>query len=461
MLSGHEVVRAFADDTAAVVADYTTALPALQKLFSEFEAISGLALNISKTVFIPLWTATPSSNICTLLREVCPDWRRLKVDSKGKYLGFWIGPGAALRSWASPLEKYKRRSEQWALLHLGLALNARIHKVFLVSTLSFVMQLEPDPADLLDSFDYVTRRLAAGPGNWISRNDLYNLKAVYGLPYEFEHLSSLSQACKLRISATVARDAQERVWELERIQLQTFYRPLGAWHQRSFFTVLFENQQKLKEHGITVRSVQNAVGDAHPQSFQSVARQQILKASLPTYYCDSRVRAKLQRWRLPGNQGMLSKRALSNFKLLRAGVPPRVQVACFKVMWNGWVTSRRFNSISNHPNGCILGCGSIYGEDSVEHYACCDIFWSWACSARPGGLGIQTRMRSKLSFLLLHPDLSDEDRIRIALGVYAVHRLINHIRHNGVSASFQHKRYLSIMCKRGADGSKAASLLSY
>ena len=64
------------------------------------------------------------------------------------------------------------------MLHLGLALNARIHKVFLASTLSFIMQLEPDPPDLLDSFDYVTRRLAAGPGNWISRNDLYNLKAV-------------------------------------------------------------------------------------------------------------------------------------------------------------------------------------------------------------------------------------------------------------------------------------------
>ena len=32
MLSGHEIVRAFADDTAAVVGDYTIALAALQKL---------------------------------------------------------------------------------------------------------------------------------------------------------------------------------------------------------------------------------------------------------------------------------------------------------------------------------------------------------------------------------------------------------------------------------------------
>ncbi len=88
-------------------------------------------------------------------------------------------------------------------------------------------------------------------------------------------------------------------------------------------------------------------------------------------------------------------------------------------MWNGWVTSRRLNTLSNQPNVCILGCGSVYSEDSVEHYACCDVFWSWACSARPVGLGIQKHMRSKLSFLLLQPELSYEDRIRIALDVYS------------------------------------------
>ena len=130
-------------------------------------------------------------------------------------------------------------------------------------------------------------------------------------------------------------------------------------------------------------------------------------------------------------------------------------------MWNGWVTSRRLNALSSQPNVCILGCGSVYNEDSVEHYACCDVFWSWACSARPVGPGIQSRMRSKLSFFMLLPELCDEDRIRIALGAYAMHRLINHARHNQLCASFQHKRYLSIMCKRGAVGSKATSLLQF
>ena len=165
MLTGHEIVCAFADDTAAVVSDYITTLPCLQKLFSEFASISGLSLNIAKTVFIPLWCINITPNINNLLREVCPPWRSLRVDNKGKYLGFWIGPGAELHSWRAPLHKYVSRAQSWVSLHLGLALNTRMHEVFLASTLSFIMQLELDPPDLMGYFDSVTRKLAAGPGN--------------------------------------------------------------------------------------------------------------------------------------------------------------------------------------------------------------------------------------------------------------------------------------------------------
>ena len=170
------------------------------------------------------------------------------------------------------------------------------------------------------------------------------------------------------------------------------------------------------------------------------------------------MRSKLIRWKLHGSSGLLGRRAIINFELLARWVPPRVRVAYFKTIWNGWTTTRRFNSLADQPNVCLFGCK--YGEDSVEHYSCCEVFWKCACAPRPTGLGIRQDLRSKLGFLLLHPEMTEHERIRLAIGVYAMFRLVNHTRHNEADASFQYLRYFSIMCKRGAEGSQASKLLS-
>ncbi|CAK0873161.1 unnamed protein product, partial [Prorocentrum cordatum] len=101
-ISGHEVARAFADDTAAAVRDYGISIPVIAKLFTEFESTSCLAFNIKKTVFIPLWKYASESNVRALIRESAPAWRDIAVCSAGKYFGFWIGPGAGLKSWEKP-----------------------------------------------------------------------------------------------------------------------------------------------------------------------------------------------------------------------------------------------------------------------------------------------------------------------------------------------------------------------
>ncbi|CAE8623176.1 unnamed protein product [Polarella glacialis] len=179
LLSGHEVVKAFADDTACVVADYAVTLPALSRLFAEFEAISALSLNIKKTVFIPLRRQSCNKNVQALIREICPAWRDMHVSSSGKYFGFIIGPGAKLSSWDKPLNKYALRAELWSSFKLGLTLNAVAHRVFIASVLSYVMQLEADPADLQIKFEFALRRLAPGPGNWIALADLTHLCSCF------------------------------------------------------------------------------------------------------------------------------------------------------------------------------------------------------------------------------------------------------------------------------------------
>ena len=90
ILSEDDAVCAFADDTGLVVSDYVKSLPALCSLFAEFECISGLSLNIAKTVFIPLWDTCAFANVRRLIQETCPPWKEICIESCGKYLGFLL-----------------------------------------------------------------------------------------------------------------------------------------------------------------------------------------------------------------------------------------------------------------------------------------------------------------------------------------------------------------------------------
>ena len=147
-LHGDEALCAFADDTAVVVANWIRCIPALSKLFDEFRRISALALNIQKTVFIPLWKVSSVEELRFRITEVCPLWHSINLDNAGKYLGFMIGPGSHGRSWQKPLLKFISRARDWASLRLGLFFNIRVYRMFILSVVSFVMQLEPDMPDL-------------------------------------------------------------------------------------------------------------------------------------------------------------------------------------------------------------------------------------------------------------------------------------------------------------------------
>ena len=106
------LTRAFADDTAIVLTDFHRQADAVMHAFREYGAISGLHLDMPKTVLIPLWQCGPSS-FNAFLRDTLPEWSRAKVANAGKYLGFVVGPGKAQSSWTAAVAKYVRRVHQW------------------------------------------------------------------------------------------------------------------------------------------------------------------------------------------------------------------------------------------------------------------------------------------------------------------------------------------------------------
>ena len=110
VLGADGAITAFADDIGVVTENIWKSPPVLCDLFLKIEQISGLSLNISKTVAIPLWRYSSSKNVQTLIKEHCPAWADRPIRDRGKYLGFIIGPGAGEENWTKPLDKFQQRA---------------------------------------------------------------------------------------------------------------------------------------------------------------------------------------------------------------------------------------------------------------------------------------------------------------------------------------------------------------
>ena len=166
----------------------------------------------------------------------------------------------------------------------------------------------------------------------------------------------------------------------------------------------------------------------------------------------------MHRWKFNGVPGILERRVLKNFETLRAWCAPRVMAAYFRTLWNGWVTTRRMRTMLGRDGGtgtCLL-CGN--GQDSLEHYSYCSIFWGFCCSSRPRGLGLHPRARSRETFFLIQDGMTVEDKVRMAIGLYALFRTVAFASKSGL-VDCDWNTLLRIWSKRAAEATNASRLL--
>jgi hypothetical protein len=428
-----EIVRAFADDTAAVVHDYTISIPVLANLFKEYEEISGLALNISKTVFIPLWPMVDARSLRNLVKELCPIWKNIKLNTKGKYLGFQIGPGAKASSWVAPLDKYNKRVEEWGDSRAGMFWNSIYYNTFVVTTLEFVAQLEDIPEEVKKAEEQAMRRLAPGPGNWVVLQDLENLD-LFGIGKGFRLIECTACASKLRLlselgSRTICRLDEE----LRMAQSNHLARPFGAWHRKSFVHALHSNAQQLRAEGISIDSIRGKRKDKSTFHFQKEARLQItIRQS--NFDLENRIRHKIARWKLPGPPAIVAARCVRLFTHLGKNASPAVCAGYFRALWNGWPTSARMRSMQGAGPilACVFNC-SCTAEDRIEHYARCPIIWQFLATPGPMGPGFHLDMRGIACFFGLAKEMSEEQRLKAARAVHAVGKVVMYRRHGTVT----------------------------
>ena len=76
----------------------------------------------------------------------------------------------------------------------------------------------------------------------------------------------------------------------------------------------------------------------------------------------------------------------------------------------------------------------------------------------PGGMGLHLP-RCREAVFLLQAGVSDEDKIRMAVSLYALYMLVNHFRWQGTKNNFNYNAVLWIWSRRAAEGSRAWQLL--
>ena len=443
LIKSDEIARAFADDTATVVSDYSVTLPTLALLFHEFEQISRLQLNIDKTVFIPLWPLVSERGLRNLITEVCPSWRNIKISTRGKYLGFIIGPCTKGDSWAAPLMKFSARAKQWEDTKCGLFWNTLYYNTFVVPTLEFVAQLEEITPAVLDSQICALRKLAAGPGTWISLGDLEHL-GCYGIGNGFRLIEHTAKAAKLRLMSALGfsyiRHCKEQILAA---QAESFRRPFGTWHARGYAKILNDNVNSLHAVGIRRERIICSQEASTTESFQKVARDLIVKDSM-NYSLDERVRKNALRWHFADPLNHATRRLVRNIKVLQHRATPAVRASYLRALWNGVPTTRRMRTMrAFRTTNCVFNC-TPRAEDSLEHYCRCPVLIASHV--------LDAHVRPIDFFFGVVKGLSEDEITAVATKLHVALRLMHFARLHGcdhdwkMMAELESRKYWTHLC---------------
>lgn len=433
------LIRAYADDIAAVSEDISGMLGSMAPVFRTFASAAGLHLNLSKTVAVPTDAAYEDA-----VRQCLRDrlgWGAVPVRRSAEYLGFMLGPGAGQDRWEKPFTKMRERAALWATAALGHYWATMAYNTFIASILGFRLQFEPLPDHWPRVEAELLRKLFPGPGNWASPADLRTQRRELGLPAEICDMQHVSLAARFRVAHREA--LAEGGLEIRRMvrRIERSYREasdpdavlrtgrLRTWLlSQSFAAQVAAACDELEGRGITISSVEDFLRKGMPmpltqacarrvkRGLQGAVRRRLAEMGRPRW--ERRLRARLDRYRLPLLPGHRAARALRVMAVLKGRVAPRVQAAVLRTWMNGWCTQGRFQGKA----GCMWGCP--HGEDDTRHYASCTRLAA-AADAVLNLPPIRDLSHRAEDFLLLRPGAQDPREVVFtkALRLTAAYRL--------------------------------------
>ena len=484
----HAEVRAFADDIGMVVEEWARDWGTAEGIFKEFATMSGLELNIPKTICIPLWEEG--------VQEIGEDdnlrastWAEIGVRTHGTYLGFSSGPGKGSSSWKKPLAKFTKRV---GMLPKGAGMHFSIvaYNSLCLATLLFIAQLEPPPPEADKAEEMGIRKCLGGPGNWFYNDDAFNLKEWYGQCRSIRSLRITAQAAQLRtLHAHNTTRKNNRIVGKSSISdmhrnLQALLRnpvdPIRAarwkeWYEGAHATVLECNNRNMAEMGLSLGDCLTAIAGGEPQpwpdkivakqksTLQKFATKELLRRSPNN--AEAHVRSHLDRWMdkeaggpsdiwshnflIPGPPGRVARKVAANFLRMPALAPPRVCAAVWRCVFNAWCTHRRFQKRRSPENRCVFGCGPN-AEDSIEHYCRCSV----TRDAFKSKLRLDLHPKRALATFCISTNEQDRDDVLALsmLGIYAVYVARNHYSNVGGTNPIEASNYIKQNIIQGCFG---------
>ena len=446
-------VRAYADDTALVMKNFWIAGPHLVEIFQKIELVSGLRLNKSKSLVVPLSAHNFKDFEARKLRDL-PAWADMPVKLSCKYLGFQMGPAKKDSSWKAPFSKYLERVNMWQDQPLGLHFDARVYNTFAMPVLCYIAQLEQPPKWVLDCVRDSLKKVAKGPHNWVRHIDLWTLKEAFGLKASFKNLEWNAIAAQVRVCSfdsaclpqgTLQQDCDQIRCAMNNTNESTRF-AWADWYANAFCYTLEGALAKITQDAGGIENLRcnrrvQPVALSKDRTWRKDCQGSVYKFYVAVNAMDpvARLREKLARWQLgdktkfpvmakfvhQSTPAWQAEACWWRLRCLEQAVPPRVQAAAFGTIWNRWTTSRRFQK---RDSGTCLFCS--VGEDSIEHYCTCPVVRD-ICRRR---LNLDPdRFASLHSFTLTSPFINTwETLITVSLLIYATYVTTNKLRHKSL-----------------------------
>jgi len=299
-----------------------------------------------------------------------------------------VGPQARSKSWEAPLHKYSTAARDWGKLGLGFYYSSLAYSIYVLPILSFVAQLSAPPVEAYAAEEKALRDIIPGPYRWILPEDLFHAGDLYGQGRSFPSLAILAKAAQARVYRLEAfrrggLKVADKCEEAREILLNSEFQIMrlsswNHWYRHGPVQTLEDNRAALSLQGLTMSSLwAHARGEADDDTpgdvvftktkkkFQRTVTKELgAKVSVDS---KTRMRSKLDRWNLPGNQRVTANRCLEALAVLKRRSSPKIAAAFLRTLWNGWLTGRRFQIF----RGCMFCCGEFSHEDSLEHYSSC------------------------------------------------------------------------------------------
>ena len=307
-----------------------------------------------------------------------------------------------------------------------------LYNVLAISKALLVAQIRMPSKKFLKLCNTLAVSILGGPGSWVPHDLPFVLKRFFGFPVEIGHMEAFCFASRIRTSICTIphwRDSWKSLEDSKRFGNSNVRHPMNNWIENSGSFVMMESCKHFIIEDFAIFCLKEGIADCPISEIPRIQNRicsftgnRFIDFNMKsTFSYRFKLRARFDDHELND----LALRAVSFCEDIVSHVPPCVLFAVINTMFNGWTTEARFQKSESK---CVL-CRDCLGEDSLDHYASCNIVWSlfssifreplWPCSID--------------RFLGLRCD-SLKLKIRHACFLYAIRYSTNHFRRSGTSS---------------------------